>query len=157
MDIVFSVLQLIIPVVTFAMGYFLTNIGYKRERKLAIIREKFEKLYHPFYILINQNGTSRADGVALGGGDYSTLKPFIDHLAANAYLASSEGQILIWETRRLYISFGADGSTLDKEKERLIDESCSALFQHLLEQYVKFAKALGYELGETEIYAKREE
>jgi hypothetical protein len=157
MDTVFSILQLIIPVVTFAMGYFLTNIGYKRERKLAIIREKFEKLYHPFYIMINELGTSRAEGFALGGEDYSTLKPFIDHLVANAYLASSEGQMLIWETRSLYVSFGADGNTPDKEKERLIDESCSALFQHLLEQYVKFAKVLGYEFGESEIYAKREE
>ena len=157
MDIVFSVLQLIIPVVTFAMGYFLTNIGYKRERKLAIIREKFEKLYHPFYILINQNGTNRADGVALGGGDYSTLKPFIDHLVANVYLASSEGQKIVWKTRMLYVSLGAENNAVDKENERLLDESFGALFEHFLQEYVKSAKTLGYDLSEAEAYAKRED
>ena len=63
MDVV-EIIKLFIPVITFAMGYFLTDIGYKRDRKLSIVREKFEKLYHPFYMLINELGTEREEGFA---------------------------------------------------------------------------------------------
>ena len=59
-----SFLQLLIPVITFAMGYFLTDIGYRRDRKLSIVREKFDKLYHPFYILVNVLGMDNKSGFA---------------------------------------------------------------------------------------------
>jgi len=61
------------------MGYFLTNIGYKRDRKLSTIREKFEKLYHPFYLMLFQFGTDTNDGEALeiSAGGISELKTFL--------------------------------------------------------------------------------
>jgi len=142
-----GVIQLFIPVITFAMGYFLTGIGYKRDRKLSITREKFEKLYHPFYILVHNLGTDREDGIAIGSEDPSVFKPFIDHLTANAYLASSEGQKLIWETRSLVVSCIAEGGSVDKEKDLLLTKSIGALFEHLIQEYMKSATALGYELG----------
>ena len=141
-----GVLQLIIPVITFLMGYFLTNIGYRRDRKLSITREKFEKLYHPFYILVHSLGTDREDGIAIGGDDPSAFKPFIDHLTANAYLASTEGQRLIWETRSLVVSFMAEGNSMDEEKDQLLTKSIGTLFEHLIQEYMKSATALGYEL-----------
>ena len=143
-----GIIQLIIPVITFLMGYFLTNIGYKRDRKLNITREKFEKLYHPFYILVHSLGTDREDGIAIGGDDPSAFKPFIDHLTANAYLASSEGQKLIWETRSLVVSFMAEGIIMDEEKDRLLTESIGTLFNHLIQEYMKSATVLGYELDD---------
>jgi len=143
-----SIFQLVIPVITFLMGYFLTNVGYKRDRKLSITREKFEKLYHPFYILVHTLGTDREDGIALGGDDPSTFKPFIDHLTANAYLASPEGQKLIWETRSLLVSYMGDGNVMDDEKDRLLTKSIEKLFAHLIQEYLKSAAALGYELGD---------
>jgi len=143
-----SIFQLIIPVITFLMGFFLTNIGYKRDRKLSITREKFEKLYHPFYVLVHSLGTDREDGIALGGDDPATFKPFIDHLTANAYLASTEGQRLIWETRSLVVSYTAEGNVMDEEKDMILTKSIEKLFTHLIQEYMKSATVLGYELGD---------
>ena len=149
---VMGIIQLFIPIITFAMGYFLTDIGYRRNRKLSIIREKFEKLYHPFFVLINELGTDTDDGVgmAFDTENTSVLKRFFDHLFPNMYLASSKGQQLILETRMLFVSNLAKGDTVDKEKEQLLEKSISALFEHLIQEYVQSAKALGYDLGNTE-------
>jgi len=154
MDIMI-ITQLLIPVVTFLMGYFLTNIGYKRDRKLNIIREKFEKLYHPFYMLINELGTDTGDGAgfAFNTEDSPVIRKLLDHLTANVYLASSEGQKLIWETRIIFISCVAAGNTVNKEKEQLFEKSISALFEHLIQEYLKSANALGYDLGGAVTYA----
>jgi len=138
-------LQLFIPVITFAMGYYLTNIGYRRDRKLSITREKFEKLYHPFYMLIHELGTDREDGIALGGDNPSEFKPFIDLLTTNAYLASSEGQRLIWETRGILVSCIAE-SDINEEKDQLLANSIGKLFEHLIQEYMNSAAALGYDL-----------
>jgi len=142
-----GIIQIFIPVITFAMGYFLTDIGYKRERKLSIIREKFEKLYHPFYMLITELGTDAEAGFSFETGNSSALKQLFDHLAANAYLASSEGQILIWETRTVFVPSFSEGYIADKEKDQLLEKSIGALFEYLLQEYMKCANALGYELG----------
>jgi hypothetical protein len=140
--------QLFVPVITFAMGYFLTNIGYRRERKLGIIREKFEKLYHPFYMLIHEFGTDVEGGFAFDSENLSSLKPLLDHLSKNAYLASSEGQKIIWETRAVFTRCMKQGDAVDKETEDAFGASLSALFEHLVTEYVKSSNALGYEQGE---------
>jgi len=147
MDVI-GIVQLLIPVVTFAMGYFLTNIGYKRDRKLSIIREKFEKLYHPFYLLLYELGADREDGegLELGAGGYSEFSPFLDHLTANVYLASAEGQKLYVETRKLFLRCCMAKGDVDKETDQRFGESFGALCEHLMWEYVKAAKALGYEL-----------
>ena len=149
---VMGVIQLLIPVVTFAMGYFLTDIGYKRDRKLSIVREKFEKLYHPFFMLINELGTETEDGAGFAFDTENTavLKRFFDHLFTNVHLASCEGQQLILETRMLFVSEIAKGDGIDKEKEQLFEKSISALFLHLLQEYIQSAKALGYDVGFVE-------
>ena len=154
---VMGIIQLFIPVITFAMGYLLTNIGYKRDRKLSIVREKFEKLYHPFYILINELGTDREEGIEIGGEDYSAIKPFLDHLKMNAYLASPEGQKLIWETRMLYISNSAKDAIYDKEKEQALNKSIEALFRHFIKEYAKSAAILGYEFVDTDACSRMAE
>jgi len=155
---VMGIIQLFIPVVTFAMGYFLTGIGYKRDRRLSIIREKFEKLYHPFYMLIHEFGTNTADGEGFefSTRDSSVLKQFLDHLTMNSYLMSSEGQKLFWETRKLFFSYMAEGYVIDEEKEQLLDRSIGALFEYLMQEYVKAAIALGY-LDAKEITQAQEE
>jgi hypothetical protein len=145
------IIQLFIPVITFAMGYFLTGIGYKRDRKLSIIREKFEKLYHPFYLLLHELGTDTADGegLELAAEGYSGLRPLINHLTENVYLTSSEGQKRFMETRKLFICCCmAEGDSLDKEKEQLFEASFGALIDYLMLEYVKAATTLGYEIGE---------
>jgi len=150
-----GIIQLLVPVATFAMGYYLTDIGYKRERKLSITREKFEKLYHPFYMMINELGTAREEGFEF---DTETeegrngLKQLLDHLIANVYLASSEGQSLFWETRRLFISCTTKGDTNDKEKEQLLEKSLGELFGYLIMEYIKSANALGYEFDAAKAF-----
>jgi len=146
-----SIITLIIPVITFAMGYFLTNVGYKRDRKLSIIREKFDRLYHPFYVLINELGTDAeiddVVGFAFDSENMDTLKPILAHLTKSAYLATAEGQALIWETRHLFVLYvNKEGETIDKDEEDLFAKSIGALFEHLIQEYVKSANALGYEL-----------
>jgi len=143
---VLGVIQLFIPVITFAMGYFLTDIGYKRDRKLGIIREKFDRLYHPFYILINELGTEHETGFAFDSENLDVLKPILDHLTKNSHLATTEGQMLIWETRYHFISIMTEEETIDKDKEELFTKSLGALLEHLIQEYMKSAKALGYEL-----------
>ena len=144
--------KLVIPVVTFAMGYYLTNIGYKRDRRLSIVREKFDRLYHPFYLLMHELGSNTADGegLELGAEDISGFEPFFEHLTANMYLTSSEGQKLFWETRKLFISCLATGDNLDPEKEAAFGASFGALCEYLLQEYVETGKTLGYELVEDE-------
>ena len=146
MDIM-EIFQLIIPVVTFAMGYFLTNIGYNRERKLSLIREKFEKLYHPFYLLLFELGTDteEGEGLAIGTEGYSSFKPFFDHLTANVYLASPEGQKLFSETRKLFICC-CTAKNVDEEKDQLFGQKFGALCEYLMLEYAKAAKSLGYEV-----------
>jgi len=146
MDIM-GILQLFIPVITFVMGYFLTNIGYRRDRRLGIIREKFEKLYHPFYLLLHELGAEREDGaLEMSGEGVSMLKPFFDHLKHNMYLASPEGQKLFWETRKLFFSCLAEGDGIEEERAQLLGESFESLCTYLMLEYVKSAKSLGYEL-----------
>ena len=148
---VMDIIQLLLPVVTFAMGYYLTGIEHKRNQKLSILREKFDKLYHPFYVMINELGTETGEGFALNTEDGSVLKQFFDHFTTNAYLASSEGQQLFWETRNLYMQSMADGHALSKDEDQALGESVSALFGHFLQEYVKAANALGYDLGAAEV------
>ena len=148
---VMDIIQLFLPIVTFAMGYYLTGIQHKRDRKLSILREKFEKLYHPFYVMINELGTETGEGFALNTEDGSVLKRFFDHFTTNAYLASSEGQQLFWETRSLYMHSMAEGRTLSKEEDQALGESVSALFGHFLQEYIKAANTLGYDLGAAEV------
>jgi len=140
-----SIIQLFIPVITFALGYFLTNIGYKRDKKLNIIREKFDRLYHPFYVLVNEFGTDHESGFAFDSENLDALKPIIEHLTKNAHLATAEGQELIWGTRYIFITGAADGKTIDKDNEELFGKSLSALLEHLIKEYMKSAKILGYE------------
>ncbi|MCL2518622.1 MAG: hypothetical protein FWF15_08675 [Oscillospiraceae bacterium] len=141
-----GIMQLFIPVITFAMGYFLTNIGYIRDRKLSIIREKFDRLYHPFLVLINELGTDNEFGFAIDSENGEALKPILEHLTKNAYLATTEGQHLIWETRYLFVASTTEGKTIDKDKEELFAKSIGVLFEHLIQEYMKSANALGYEL-----------
>ena len=141
-----GVLQLFIPVITFAMGYFLTDIGYKRDRKLSIIREKFDRLYHPFYILVNELGMDNTLGFAFDSENGDMLKPILEHLTKNSYLTTAEGQKLIWETRFLFISGVTERETSDKDNEEQFAKSIGALFEHLVQEYMKSAHALGYEL-----------
>ena len=141
-----GIMQLFIPVITFAIGYFLTDIGYKRDRKLNIIREKFDRFYHPFYVLVNELGMDNALGFAFDSGNGDMLKPTLEHLTKNAYLTTAEGQKLIWETRYLFISGVAEGKAIDKDKEEQFAKSIGALFEHLIQEYMKSANALGYEL-----------
>ena len=141
-----SIMQLFIPVITFGMGYYLTDIGYRRDRKLSITREKFDRLYHPFYILVNELGTDHESGFAFDSENMDTLKPIIDHLTKNAHLATAEGQMLIWETRYHFISCVTEGKLSDKEKEEIFGKSLGILLEHLIQEYMKSAKALGYEL-----------
>ena len=148
---VMDIIQLLLPILTFAMGYFLTGIEHKRERKSNILREKFEKLYHPFYLLVNELGTDTGDGFAFSVKDSSSLKRFFEHFTTNVYLASSEGQALFWEARVLFYSCLAEGDNLCKAKEEQLDQAMSVLFGHMLQEYVKSANALGYELGAGEV------
>jgi len=143
---VMGILQLFIPVITFAMGYFLTDIGYRRDRKLSIIREKFDKLYHPFYVLVNELGTDNEFGFSFDSEDSAALIPIVEHLTKSAYLATADGQKLIWEARYLFVKCTTESDTKDKEKEELFANSISALFEHLVIEYMKSASALGYEL-----------
>ena len=143
-----DIFQIIIPVITFAMGYFLTNIGYKRDRKLSIIREKFDKLYHPFLVLVNELGMDNEFGFAFDSENGDTLKPILEHLTKNAYLTTTEGQKLIWETRYLFVSGATEGETIDKDREELFAKTLGTLFEHLIKEYMKSAIALGYELIE---------
>jgi len=147
MDNILGIIQLFIPIVTFAMGYFLTNIGYKRDRKLSIIREKFEKLYHPFYLLLHELGTVKEDGenLELGGESVSELSPFFKHLTANMYLASPKGQMLYMETHKLFLGCCTSSTP---EKEQQFGESFDALVQYLMREYAKVVKLLGYELAD---------
>jgi len=143
-----GIIQLLIPIATFAMGYFLTNIGYKRDRKLNVVRERFEKLYHPFYLMMHEFGTDTEDGegLELAAEGYSGLKPFFDHLKHNMYLASPEGQKLFWDTRKIFYACMADGDSAGEEKEQRFGQSFGVLCEYLMREYVKTAKALGYEL-----------
>jgi len=141
-----AILQLFIPVVTFAMGYFLTDIGYRRDRKLSIIREKFDRLYHPFFVLINELGIDNEFGFAIDSENGAVLKPILEHLTKNAYLTTAEGQKLIWETRYLFVSGATEGETIDNDNEELFAKSIGALFEYLIQEYMKSANALGYEL-----------
>ena len=143
-----DIFQIIIPVITFLMGYFLTSIGYKRDRKLCIIREKFDKLYHPFLILAMELGVENGFGFAFDSENGETLKPILEHLIKNAYLTTTEGQKLIWEARYLFVSGATEGETIDKEREELFAKSLGSLFEHLIQEYTKSATALGYELIE---------
>ena len=154
---VMGIITLFLPIVTFVMGYYLTGIEHKREMKLRIIREKFEKLYHPFYVMINELGTNMEEGIAFSVGDGSVLMPFFDHLTANVYLASAEGQKLFWETRNLFFRLSAEHGTISAENERLLEQSIAALFQQLLQEYIKSATALGYELAGMDANAKMTE
>jgi len=141
-----GIVQLLIPVITFAMGYFLTNIGYKRDRKLSIIREKFDRLYHPFFVLVNELGMDNESGFALDSENGDMLKPILEHLTKNAYLSTAEGQKLIWETRYLFVSNTTGGEIIDKDKEELFAKSIGVLFEYLIQGYMEAANALGYEL-----------
>jgi hypothetical protein len=141
-----NIIQLFIPVITFAMGYFLTDIGYKRDRKLSIIREKFDRLYHPFYVLVNELGMESELGFAFDSENGAMLKPILEHLTKNSYLTTAEGQKLIWETRYLFVSGATEGETIGKDKEELFAKSIGALFEYLIQEYMKSANALGYEL-----------
>jgi len=141
-----TIVQLLIPIVTFAMGYFLTNIGYKRDRKLSIIREKFDKLYHPFFVLVNELGMDYEFGFAFNSENKEALKPVIDHLTINAFLTTAEGQKLIWETRYLFVSSSSVSEASDNDIEELFAKSLGTLFEHLIQEYMKSASALGYEL-----------
>ena len=141
-----GILQLFIPVITFAMGYFLTDIGYKRDRKLSIIREKFDRLYHPFFVLVNELGMDNGLGFAFDSENGAALKPILEHLTKNAYLATAEGQKLIWETRYLFVSGAAEGEATGQDQEELFAKSLGAMFEHLIQEYMKSAHALGYEL-----------
>ena len=152
MDI-FAIIQLLIPIITFAMGYFLSNIGYKRDRKLSVIREKFEKLYHPFYLLICELGTDVEEGYVLDIEDGSVLRRLLDHLITNAYLATPEGQRLIEATRKLFVRCMAEGGKNDEENEKLFEEPLTKLSEHLMREYVKAVNALGYEF-EAEVAAE---
>ena len=145
MDIM-DVLQLFIPVITFALGYCLTNIGYKRDRNLSIIREKFDKLYHPFFVLVNDLGMKHEYGFAFDSENGDMLSPIFEHLTKNAFLTTTEGQRLIWETRYLFVSGTTEGDAIDKDKEELFAKSLGALLEHLIQEYMKSANALGYEL-----------
>jgi hypothetical protein len=147
-----DIIQLFIPVITFAMGYFLTNIGYKRDRKLSIIREKFDRLYHPFYVLINELGTDNEAGFEFDSENLDALKPILEHLTKNAHLASAEGQMLIWEARYFFVS-----GEIKKDEEELFSKSLGALLEHLIQGYMKSAKALGYELIEMGTVAGSDE
>ena len=148
-----GILQLIVPVITFAMGYFLTNVGYKRDRKLSIIREKFDRLYHPFFVLVNELGTDSEYGFALDSENPASLKPILEHLTKNAHLTTAEGQKLIWETRYLFLAAASAGEATDKDKEELLAKSLGTLFGHLIQEYMKSAKALGYDLIELKATA----
>ena len=147
---VMGIIQLLIPVITFAMGYFLTDIGYKRDRKLCIVREKFEKLYHPFYLILHECGSDREDGAIEVGGvgeeGFTAIKPFLDHLMKNIYLASPDGQKLFAEARLLFIECTKKGNSLDKEKAQQFETSFGALCNYLILEYLKTVKTLGYEL-----------
>ncbi|MCL2679140.1 MAG: hypothetical protein FWF18_02475 [Dehalococcoidia bacterium] len=145
---IYDVLQFFIPVITFAMGYFLTNIGYKRDRKLSIIREKFNGLYHPFFVLVSGLGAENEFGFAIDSNNGVVLRPILELLTKNAYLATADGQKLIWETRYLFVSGVTEGEIIDKEKEELFAKSLGSLFEHLIQEYMKSAKVLGYELIE---------
>ncbi|MCL1918455.1 MAG: hypothetical protein FWG14_09095 [Peptococcaceae bacterium] len=140
-----DIMQLFIPVITFAMGYFLTSIGYKRDRKLSIIREKFDRLYHPFLVLVNELGMDNEFGFAIDSENADVLKPILEHLTKNAYLTTAEGQKLIWETRYLFVS-SVPEEAANKEKEEQFAKSIGALFEYLIQEYMKSAKILGYEL-----------
>jgi len=155
---VVGIIYLFIPVITFAMGFFLTDIGYRRDRKLSIIREKFEKLYHPFYLLMNELGTATEDGqgASFSADDDVTMTKFLEHLVKNAYLATNEGQALIWQTSKLYFAFSTRSDASAKETEQQLDESMAALFMHFFQEYIKSAKALGYDF-DAEFYAGTEE
>ena len=150
---IMDIIQLILPVVTFAMGYFLTGIAHKRDTKIRIMREKFEKLYHPFFVMVNELGTETEEGFAFSVKDREVLKQFFDHFSKNMYLATSDGQRIFWETRSLFFRCTAEGDALNAEQERLFDESMSELFGYLLQEYVKNANALGYDLGDAETRA----
>jgi len=141
-----GIIQLLVAVVTFAMGFFLTNIGYKRDRKLSIIREKFDGLYHPFVIMVIELGTDNELGFTFDSKDRAKLKSILEHLTKNAYLTTAEGQKLIWETRYFFLSVAAEGETNNKDKEEQFAKSLSALFEHLIQEYMKSANTLGYEL-----------
>ena len=146
-----ELITLILPVLTFVMGYFLTGIEHKRERKLSIMREKFEKLYHPFFVMINELGTETEEGFAFSVQDAPVVKRFFDHFSKNMYLASADGQKLFWETRSLFMSCTAKGEPVSPEQEAQIDAAMAALFGYLIQEYIKSANALGYELGSADM------
>jgi len=151
----FDILQLFIPIITFAMGYFLTNIGYRRDRKLAIAREKFEKLYHPFILMIHDLGNDTAEGFELSSEDSLVFKQLFNHLSANGYLATSKGQRLIWETRALWHQCLEAGDKVSEDTEEQLGQSITELFQYLMHEYAKSANALGYDLLEMGAAAKQ--
>ena len=155
---VIGIIHLFIPIITFAMGFFLTDIIYRRDKKLNIVREKFEKLYHPFYLMINELGTATEDGqgAAFSASDGAIITKFLEHLVANAYLATAEGQAIVWQTSKLFVSYASHDGVPDKEKERLLDESMAALFTHFFQEYIKSSKALGYEF-DVDFYAATDE
>ena len=146
-----DILRLLLPVITFAMGYLLTGVAHKRALKRDILRERFEKLYHPFYIMINELGTESAEGFAFSVGDGTVIKSFFDHLTRNIYLASTEGQALFWQTRSLFYRCVTNENPLSPESEHAIDEALGALFSHLLMAYLRCANALGYNLGDANV------
>ena len=82
------------------------------------------------------------------GEDCSILKPFFDHLVANAYLSTSAGQKLIWDTHALWVGCLKDGSAIDEKKEQQLQKAFSALVDYLLQDYLKHATALGYEIDD---------
>ena len=147
---IMDIIQLFIPVITFAMGYFLTDIEHRRDRKRDIVREKFDKLYHPFYRLINELGTDSEYGFAFNTEDVAGLRPFFDHLAMNIHLATTEGQTLFWETRKLFLCTLAKANLPETDLEEKFAQSISALFSHLIQEYIKSAVILGYNLGGAE-------
>ena len=153
---VMGIIQILLPVITFVMGYLLTGIEHKRYQKLSIVREKFEKLYHPFYMLVNELGTDAEEGVAINTADSAELKQFFNHVMAHVHLASTEGQRLFWEARLLFVQCMGEGDALSEEKEQLLGAAIGALFGHLVQEYMKAANTLGYDIS-GEVFVKQSE
>jgi len=167
MDIM-GIIQLLLPVATFAMGFFLTDIQYRREKKMRVIREKFEKLLHPFWMLINELGADRPEGLALDVKNTEVFQPILDHLLQNSYLAPAKGQEMVWTMRAVGLLRATDTDDIDRSTlesleatfgdfenvEKLYERLTGECFVYYMKLYEKTAKILGYEMlamayGET--------
>ncbi|MCL2406635.1 MAG: hypothetical protein FWC95_01765 [Defluviitaleaceae bacterium] len=148
---VIQIIQLFIPVLTFAMGYFLSAIAHKRAHNLAmeraLEREKFDNLYHPIFIMLISLGKDVKEGISMPSTrDTAAVNQIILLLKERIYLAPLNTQKNAWEFihKIKFIQQEVNLETADEAVCNDLDVKFGMLIGVLLNEYKLTADKLGY-------------